>query len=57
MTKKEIYKVRAQVHGATTDANNSRAAYSLLLRMEWKKYGYTPVSAMHSDQYNSGESK
>jgi hypothetical protein len=48
MTKKEIYKVRAQVHRATTYANNSRAAYSLLLRVEWKKYGYTPVSAMHN---------
>ena len=45
MTKKEIYKARAQVHRAT---NNSRAAYSLLLRMEWKKYGYTPVSAGES---------
>lgn len=45
MTKKEIYAVRGQVHGAMTAANNSKTQYSPLLRMEWKKYGYIPVSA------------
>lgn len=49
MTKKEIYKVRAQVHGAMTNANNSKTSYSPLIRMEWKKYGYIPVSARHAD--------
>ena len=52
MTKSEIYKARAQTHGAMIDANNSKTAYSPLLRMEWKKYGYIPVSARNSDQYN-----
>jgi hypothetical protein len=47
MTKKEIYKVRAQVNGATSDANKSKTPYSPLIRMEWKKYGYIPVTAFH----------
>ena len=45
MTKREIYKVRNQVHGAMTNANNSKTPYSPLIRMEWKNYGYIPVSA------------
>ena len=45
MTKKEIYKVRNQVHAAMTFANNSKATYSPLIRREWKKYGYIPVTA------------
>ena len=49
MTKSEIYKIRAQVHDAMTLANNCKATYSLLIRMEWKKYGYIPVSAMNAD--------
>jgi hypothetical protein len=49
MTKKEIYKVRAQVHDAMAAADKSKTPYSLLIRMEWKKYGYIPVSAMHMD--------
>jgi hypothetical protein len=48
MTKKEIYKVRAQVHDAMTLANNGKATYSLLIRMEWKKYGYIPVPAYNA---------
>ena len=48
MTKSEIYKVRAQVHSAMTFANNSNATYSPLIRMEWKKYGYIPVSARNA---------
>lgn len=48
MTKSEIYKVRAQVLGAMTNANNSKATYSPLIRMEWKKYGYIPVSAFNA---------
>jgi len=47
MTKKEIYKVRAQVYGAMSAANKSNTPYSPLIRMEWKKYGYIPVSARH----------
>jgi hypothetical protein len=49
MTKKEIYKVRAQVHDAMAAADKSKTPYSLLIRMEWKKYGYIPVSARHMD--------
>ena len=49
MTKREIYKVRNQVHSAMTFANNSKATYSPLIRMEWKKYGYIPVSARNAD--------
>jgi hypothetical protein len=47
MIKKEIYKVRAQVHGAMSAANKSKTPYSPLIRMEWKKYGYIPVTAFH----------
>ena len=47
MTKQEIYKVRAQVHGAMSAANKSKTPYSPLIRMEWKKYGYIPVAAFH----------
>jgi hypothetical protein len=47
MTKKEIYKVRAQVNGATAAAEKSKTPYSLLIRMEWKKYGHVPVTAFH----------
>lgn len=49
MTKREIYKVRLQVCNAMTDANKNKAAYSLLVRMEWKKYGHTPVPARNAD--------
>lgn len=49
MTKKEIYKIRAQVLGATSTANKSKTPYSPLIRMEWKKYGYISVSARHMD--------
>jgi hypothetical protein len=48
MTKSQIYAVRAQVHGAMTCAINSKATYSPLIRMEWKKYGYIPVSAYNA---------
>jgi hypothetical protein len=48
MTKREIYKVRNQVHSAMAFANNSKATYSPLIRREWKKYGYTPVSALNA---------
>ena len=48
MKKSEIYKVRAQVHSAMAFANNSKATYSPLIRMEWKKYGYIPVSARNA---------
>jgi hypothetical protein len=48
MTKKQIYEVRAQVLGAMTCAKNSKATYSPLIRMEWKKYGYIPVSAFNA---------
>lgn len=48
MTKSQIYAVRAQVLGAMTSANNSKTPYSSLIRMEWKKYGYIPVSAYHT---------
>jgi hypothetical protein len=48
MSKSEIYKVRNQVLGAMTNADNSKTPYSPLIRMEWKKYGYIPVSARHS---------
>ncbi len=47
MTKKEIYKVRAQVLGATAAADKSKTPYSPLIRMEWKKFGYIPVTAFH----------
>jgi hypothetical protein len=47
MSKKEIYKVRSQTHGALADANKNKIPYSPLIRMEWKKYGYIPVSARH----------
>ncbi len=47
MTKKEIYKVRAQVHDAMAAADKSKTQYSFLIRMEWKKYGYVPVTAFH----------
>jgi len=49
MTKSEIYKVRLQVHNAMTRAISSKASYSPLFRIGWKKYGYTPVSAMNAD--------
>lgn len=48
MTKSEIYRVRDQVHSAMAFANNSKAIYSPLIRMEWKKYGYIPVSARNA---------
>jgi hypothetical protein len=48
MTKSQIYAIRAQVHGATVIAKNSKATYSLLIRMEWKKYGYIPVPAYNA---------
>jgi hypothetical protein len=48
MTKSEIYKVRDQVHSAMAFANNSKATFSPLIRMEWKKYGYIPVSARNA---------
>jgi hypothetical protein len=48
MTKSEIYKVRNQVLGAMAGADNSKAPYSPLIRMEWKRYGYIPVSARNS---------
>jgi hypothetical protein len=48
MTKKEIYKVRNQVLAAMASADNGKTSYSPLIRMEWKKYGYMPVSAMHT---------
>jgi hypothetical protein len=48
MTKREIYEVRNQVHSAMAFANNSKATYSPLIRREWKKYGYTPVSALNA---------
>ena len=49
MTKSEIYRIRAQVHSAMTSADNSKTPYSPLIRMEWKKYGYMPVSARYAD--------
>jgi len=49
MTKREIYHIRGQVHGAMHEANNNKATYSPLIRMEWKKYGYIPVSARNAD--------
>jgi hypothetical protein len=52
MTKSEIYQIRGQVHGAMTNADRNKTQYSPLIRMEWKNYGYIPVSARHSDQYN-----
>jgi hypothetical protein len=48
MTKRQIYHVRGQVHGAMHEANNSKATYSLLIRMEWKMYGYVPVTALNA---------
>ena len=45
MTKSQIYEVRAQVHSAMTSTKSNKATYSPLIRMEWKKYGYIPVSA------------
>jgi len=50
MTKSEIYKIRNQVHSAMTNAYNSKATYSPLIRMEWKKYGYIPVSAINANK-------
>jgi len=49
MTKREIYKVRNQVLDAMKTANNTKTTYSLLIRMEWKKYGYIPVSLINAD--------
>ena len=48
MTKSQIYQVRGQVHGAMHEADNNKATYSLLIRMEWKMYGYVPVTALNS---------
>jgi hypothetical protein len=48
MTKSEIYQVRGQVHEAMHLANSTKATYSLLIRMEWKMYGYIPVTALNS---------
>ena len=48
MSKKQIYAIRNQVLSAMNAANKSKTTYSPLIRMEWKKYGYIPVSAMHS---------
>jgi hypothetical protein len=48
MTKSEIYRIRNQVFDAMKNAKNSKTPYSLLIRMEWKKYGHIPVSPMHS---------
>ena len=47
MTKREIYQVRGQVHEAMHLADNTKATYSLLIRMEWKMYGYIPVTALN----------
>jgi hypothetical protein len=47
MTKSEIYKIRAQVHNAMRTAMITKTTYSPLIRMEWKKYGYIPVSSMN----------
>ena len=47
MTKSEIYKVRTQVHNAMIIANKTMTSYSPLIRMEWKKYGYIPVTALY----------
>jgi hypothetical protein len=47
MNKSQIYSIRAQVHNATVDAMNGTLPYSKLIRMEWKKYGYIPVSPMN----------
>ena len=47
MTKREIYQVRGQVHEAMHLADNIKATYSLLIRMEWKMYGYIPVTALN----------
>jgi hypothetical protein len=49
MTKKQIYAIRLQVHNATVNAINGTLPYSRLIRMEWKKYGYIPVSAMNME--------
>jgi hypothetical protein len=49
MTKREIYKIRNQVFDAMKTANNTKTTYSLLIRMEWKKYGYIPVSPINAD--------
>ena len=48
MSKREIYKIRNQVHNAMTFADFSKVTYSPLIRMEWKNYGYIPVSARNS---------
>jgi hypothetical protein len=45
MTKSQIYAIRAQTHSAMTNAKKNKVAYSPLIRMEWKKYGYIPVPA------------
>jgi hypothetical protein len=49
MTKSEIYKIRAQVHDAMKSAMNNKTTYCALIRMEWKKYGYIPVSALNAN--------
>ena len=49
MTKSEIYRIRNQVLNAMEKADNSKTTYSLLIRMEWKKYGYIPVSPRHAN--------
>jgi len=48
MTKREIYRVRLQVHNALANADKTKTTYSPLIRMEWKKYGYIPVSARNT---------
>ena len=48
MKKSQIYAIRAQVHHAMTVAIYSKSTYSPLIRMEWKKYGYIPVSAFNA---------
>jgi hypothetical protein len=47
MNKSQIYAIRAQVHGAMHFANDNKIIYSPLIRMEWKNYGYIPVSARY----------
>ena len=48
MSKSEIYRIRSQSHGALANADKSKTLYSPLIRMEWKKYGYIPVSARNN---------
>jgi hypothetical protein len=50
MAKSQIYKIRADVHNAMTLAFNQKALFSPLLRMEWKKSGFIPVSAFNQNQ-------